>query len=94
MSLVTVASCPLSTAPSKAPRSCHCQLRLPLLLIGYRFYDENQINFTTGFPFGHGLSYTQFDYSALRVTRTGVSLTVANTGASSGANTNANSGAI
>ena len=55
------------------------------LLIGYRFYDENQINFTTGFPFGHGLSYTQFDYSALRVTRTGVSLTVANTGAVAGA---------
>ena len=49
------------------------------------YYDQHRINFTTGFPFGHGLSYTQFDYSALRVTRTGVSLTVANSGAVAGA---------
>ena len=49
------------------------------------YYDQHRINFTTGFPFGHGLSYTQFDYSALRVARTGVSLTVANSGAVAGA---------
>lgn len=33
------------------------------LLVGYRFYDATRITFTTGFPFGHGLSYTSFEYS-------------------------------
>ena len=28
------------------------------LLVGYRYYEAHQIPFTTGFPFGHGLSYT------------------------------------
>ena len=26
------------------------------LLVGYRYYDAHKIEFTTGFPFGHGLS--------------------------------------
>ena len=30
------------------------------LLVGYRYYDYHNISFTTGFPFGHGLSYTDF----------------------------------
>ncbi len=33
------------------------------LLVGYRYYEAKQIPFTTGFPFGHGLSYTSFEYS-------------------------------
>eukprot|EP00933_Yihiella_yeosuensis_P032336 TRINITY_DN25930_c0_g1_i1.p1 TRINITY_DN25930_c0_g1~~TRINITY_DN25930_c0_g1_i1.p1 ORF type:complete len:733 (+),score=141.33 TRINITY_DN25930_c0_g1_i1:163-2199(+) len=37
------------------------------LLVGYRFYDAHEIEFTKGFPFGHGLSYTKFDYSSLVV---------------------------
>lgn len=37
------------------------------LLVGYRYYDAHKINFTTGFPFGHGLSYTSFRYSTLQV---------------------------
>lgn len=37
------------------------------LLVGYRYYDAKGIEFTTGFPFGHGLSYTKFEYSDLYV---------------------------
>ena len=37
------------------------------LLIGYRYYDAKSLNFNTGFPFGHGLSYTSFAYSGLEV---------------------------
>lgn len=35
------------------------------LLVGYRYYEKHNISFTTGFPFGHGLSYTSFQYSDL-----------------------------
>lgn len=58
------------------------------LLVGYRWYDATRT--TPLFPFGHGLSYTTFRYSDLRV-RThrdgtvGVGLTVTNTGRRAGA---------
>lgn len=68
------------------------------LLIGYRWYDANQI--APRFPFGHGLSYTSFAYSALSIravspfsskeenasgrTKSVVSVTVQNTGARDG----------
>ena len=35
------------------------------LLVGYRWYDKKNIK--TLFPFGHGLSYTNFEYSNLEV---------------------------
>jgi beta-glucosidase len=59
------------------------------LLVGYRFYDAHNISFTTGYPFGHGLSYTTFDYSDLKVSdfagRAFVNFTVTNSGKTAGA---------
>ena len=60
------------------------------LLVGYRYYDHHNINFTTGFPFGHGLSYTEFEYSALNIEtgnkhNTRVSFKVKNSGSVAGA---------
>ncbi len=37
------------------------------ILVGYRHYDMN--NISPSFPFGHGLSYTSFEYSNLTVTQ-------------------------
>jgi beta-glucosidase len=61
------------------------------IYVGYRHYDRASIE--PLFPFGHGLSYTKFDYSDLKVTpdkigpgrRVQVSLTVRNSGARAGA---------
>lgn len=55
------------------------------LLVGYRYYDAHNIKFTTGFPFGHGLSYTDFEYSNLTVSSNGVSFVVKNSGKFPGA---------
>jgi beta-glucosidase len=56
------------------------------VLIGYRYYDQNQQ--TPLFPFGYGLSYTDFVLSDLKVDRDAgdiaVQLTVKNTGARAG----------
>ncbi|MGJ9529723.1 glycoside hydrolase family 3 C-terminal domain-containing protein [Actinotignum sp. GS-2025a] len=52
------------------------------LFVGYRGFDARALD--VAFPFGHGLSYTTFDYSDLKVEATGndirVSFTVRNTG--------------
>lgn len=65
------------------------------LLVGYRWFDAKSIE--PMFPFGHGLSYTSFEYSALRVRAPKpahveeagalavVEVDVANTGSRSGA---------
>ena len=59
------------------------------IFVGYRYYDKKDIE--PLFPFGHGLSYTHFDYSNLTVSSDVfdaeemlVSITVKNSGASSG----------
>lgn len=53
------------------------------LYVGYRYYDTSKVRVM--YPFGFGLSYTQFEYSGLEVDDTGVSFTVTNTGKTDGA---------
>ncbi|MET8983555.1 glycoside hydrolase family 3 C-terminal domain-containing protein [Streptomyces sp. NPDC004539] len=53
------------------------------VMVGYRYYESAEV--AVRHPFGHGLSYTTFEQSDLRVTATGrdtatVSVTVTNTG--------------
>ncbi len=53
------------------------------LFVGYRYYDEHPEKIW--YPFGHGLSYTTFEYSALEITSKDamsaeVSFSVTNTG--------------
>ncbi|MCU7202975.1 glycoside hydrolase family 3 C-terminal domain-containing protein [Turicibacter sanguinis] len=58
--------------------------------VGYRYYDKKEMNVL--FPFGHGLSYTKFEYHDLALSRTQmldddevvVSLKVTNTGTVAG----------
>lgn len=60
------------------------------IFVGYRYYDKKEMK--TLFPFGHGLSYTTFEYSDLQLSRTElkdnetveVSVTVTNTGTLAG----------
>lgn len=52
------------------------------IFTGYRYYDKKELNVL--FPFGHGLSYTEFSYDSLKVERLAdhflVSFKVTNTG--------------
>ena len=51
--------------------------------LGYRHYDTSELDIE--FPFGHGLSYTCFEYSNLRANAKEVSFLVKNTGKMGGA---------
>lgn len=60
------------------------------LLVGYRWYDKKDIK--TLFPFGHGLSYTQFEYTDLEVeiqskNKVSCKFSIQNTGLIAGAET-------
>ena len=46
--------------------------------IGYRYYDT--AGYGVGFPFGHGLSYTKFEYSSIKLENGSVTFTVKNAG--------------
>lgn len=48
------------------------------LYIGYRYYDSSKVR--VQYPFGFGLSYTEFTYSDLKISKNGVKVTVENTG--------------
>ncbi len=50
--------------------------------VGYRYFDT--LGYGALYPFGHGLTYTSFRYSALQVSGTDVSFTVQNTGKQAG----------
>jgi Beta-glucosidase-related glycosidases len=52
------------------------------LYIGYRYFDK--INLPVQFPFGYGLSYTEFEYSNIIVDRDKVSFELKNTGSRPG----------
>jgi beta-glucosidase len=52
------------------------------LEVGYRWYDAHKVQ--PAYPFGHGLSYSKFEYSNLKVHGRTVSCTVKNTGAVDG----------
>ena len=60
------------------------------VFVGYRYYDKKQMDVL--FPFGHGLSYTTFEYSNLKLSKTElndtetlyVSVDVTNTGSREG----------
>ena len=58
-------------------------LYLEGIYAGYRYYDKAQV--PVRWPFGHGLSYTSFGYSNLKVEDQTVSVTVTNTGDLAGA---------
>ena len=53
------------------------------LFVGYRYFESASV--PVRYPFGYGLSYTNFTYSDIEVTPNGVSVTVTNTGDRAGA---------
>lgn len=55
------------------------------LYVGYRYYDTSKVRVM--YPFGFGLSYTEFTYKDIEIDEGGVSFTIANTGNMDGAET-------
>ena len=55
------------------------------IYVGYRYYQAAGVN--VQYPFGHGLSYTDFAYSDLQADENGVEFTITNTGKRDGAET-------
>ena len=53
------------------------------LYVGYRYYDTSKVR--VQYPFGFGLSYTEFTYSDLKVDKDGICVVVTNTGDRDGA---------
>jgi beta-glucosidase len=53
------------------------------MIVGYRWYDYHKVD--PKYPFGHGLSYTTFNYSGMMRIANTVSFNVTNTGSVEGA---------
>lgn len=53
------------------------------IYVGYRYYDTGRVR--VQYPFGFGLSYTEFVYSDLKVTKDGIKVWITNTGERDGA---------
>ena len=53
------------------------------LYVGYRYYDT--AGKSVRYPFGHGISYTDFDYSDIKADKNSVSFTLSNVGKFDGA---------
>jgi beta-glucosidase len=56
----------------------HTALYTEKLLVGYRWYNANNVQ--PKFPFGYGLSYTQFSYSSIEVTGRSIHFNLTNIG--------------
>ena len=65
--------------PAKGPVAEHREA----LFVGYRYYDSAAV--AVRYPFGHGLSYTDFSYSDLQTDGKTVTFTLTNTGHADGA---------
>ena len=52
------------------------------VFVGYRYYET--VDLAVRYPFGYGLTYTEFEYSALEVSRDAVAVTITNTGTREG----------
>lgn len=76
------ADIPFSTEFGKQPIVCYKES----IFVGYRYFDA--VPEAVRYPFGHGLSYTAFTYSDLRIVRSGhqitATLTLTNTGRRAG----------
>ena len=64
---VKLADSPAAAARQKEDRNVKC-IHAEGIFIGYRWFDQEKI--APLFPFGHGLSYTTFNYSNLRFDKT------------------------
>lgn len=53
------------------------------IYVGYRYYDSSKVR--VQYPFGYGLSYTEFTYSDLRISSEGIRVLITNTGDYDGA---------
>ncbi len=73
--------CPTST-PALFPGEKDSTEYREGLFVGYRYYTSAGVK--PSYPFGYGLSYTQFTYSNLKVSGKGATLTVTNTGSVAG----------
>lgn len=55
------------------------------IFVGYRYYNTSRVR--VQYPFGYGLSYTEFVYTDLQITTEGVTFTLTNTGKTDGSET-------
>lgn len=53
------------------------------IYVGYRYYDSSRVR--VQYPFGYGLSYTEFTYTDLKISSDGIQVLITNTGDYDGA---------
>lgn len=68
--------------PSQYPGVNDTAMYSEHLLMGYRWYDQNKVE--PAYPFGHGMSYTTFEYSNINVDGRVVTCEITNAGEMAG----------